>query len=68
MTLTMQGQMTKGKSGKDHLHIDDVSFELVPEKSTFQFINPAHATQGWLSELYLSDVLLPGSINKFSYV
>lgn len=42
----MQGNLKKGKSGKEHLHIDNVNFELIPEKSTFKFVNPAHATQG----------------------
>lgn len=44
--------MKKSKSGKDHLHIETANFEIIPEKSTFRFVNPAHATQGEQSCCY----------------
>ncbi|XP_034255236.1 uncharacterized protein LOC117653567 [Thrips palmi] len=53
--LTMQGNLKKAKSGKEHLHIDNVNFELIPEKSTFKFVNPAHATQADLLSRVVSE-------------
>lgn len=53
--LTMQGNLKKAKSGKEHLHIDNVNFELIPEKSTFRFVNPAHATQADLLSRVVSE-------------
>ncbi|KAJ1525231.1 hypothetical protein ONE63_010058 [Megalurothrips usitatus] len=55
LRLTMQGQLKKGKDGKDHLVIDSTTFEIIPEKSTFRFINPAHATQADLLSRVVSE-------------
>ncbi|XP_052121870.1 protein takeout-like [Frankliniella occidentalis] len=55
LRLSMQGGLKKGDDGKDHLHIESTTFEIIPEKATFKFVNPAHAVQADLLSTIVSE-------------
>lgn len=48
-SFVMRGHAEKGGSGtatgRDHYKVDSFQFDIVPEKASFKFTNPAHAAQ-----------------------
>ncbi|KAK3918711.1 Protein takeout [Frankliniella fusca] len=55
LRLSMQGGLKKGADGNDHLHIESTTFEIIPEKANFRFVNPAHAVQADLLSRVVSE-------------